>query len=120
MIGQPISVYTDVYGDFTINVSSSIGVCDIKITKPGFLMKELKEIVLKKDLQLSPITMWAGDMNGDNVINMADVIDVVKGYNTIEGDNLYIADYDLNKDGVIKMLDIIIIARNFNMTSYMN
>ena len=120
VIGQPISVYTDVYGNFAINVSNSIVVCNIKISKPGYLMKEVNNIALNQDLLLSPITMWAGDMNKDNVINMTDIMEVAKRFNSIEGNSRYVADYDFNKDGVINMSDILIVAKHFNTISYMS
>lgn len=115
VIGQPISTYTDAYGNFELNVPNTITVCDIKISKPGFLPREITNINVNQE---SPISMWAGDINGDNAINIADIMEVTKDFNSIEGDGTFIADYDFNKDGVINIQDIMIVAKHFNAAGY--
>jgi hypothetical protein len=55
------------------------------------------------------------DLNGDGVINMADVILIATVFNTISGDSKYVPEYDLNGDGAINMVDVIAIASKFNM-----
>ncbi|KNY26650.1 sugar-binding protein [Pseudobacteroides cellulosolvens] len=54
------------------------------------------------------------DLNGDRVINMADVILMAQTFNSVAGDGKYKAAYDLNSDGAINMSDVIAIASNFN------
>lgn len=117
VVGQPIRTFTSVHGSFELNIPNTITLCDIKISKPGFLTRIIKYISTDKDLQLSPISMWAGDINGDNTINMSDIMEAAKAFNSIAGENTYNEDIDFNKDGVINMQDIIIFARNFNATS---
>ncbi|HEY9060603.1 MAG TPA: GDSL-type esterase/lipase family protein [Pseudobacteroides sp.] len=56
----------------------------------------------------------SGDLNNDGVINMSDVIQLAKTFNSVTGDGKYIASYDLNSDGAINMSDVIIIASKFN------
>ncbi|MDP4183119.1 MAG: glycoside hydrolase family 9 protein [Bacillota bacterium] len=56
------------------------------------------------------------DLNGDKVVNMADVILLAKAFNSVVGDGNYKAAYDLNSDNAINMADVIIIANNFNKT----
>lgn len=55
------------------------------------------------------------DLNGDKVVNMADVILLAGAFNAVEGDVKYKAEYDLNSDNVINMADVIYIAGRFNM-----
>ncbi len=57
-----------------------------------------------------------GDINGDGVVNMSDVILIAVSFNSVKGDLKYKAEYDLNGDGVINMQEVIIIALNFNAT----
>lgn len=57
-----------------------------------------------------------GDLNGDGITNMADVILLATKFNGASGDGKYVASYDLNNDGVINMADVIIIATNFGKT----
>ncbi|MCX7748639.1 MAG: glycosyl hydrolase family 18 protein [Clostridia bacterium] len=66
----------------------------------------------------SPIDLWAGDMsiNGlqDHAINMADIVEHIKYFNSSAGEGKYSADADFNQDGAINMTDILIIVKNFN------
>jgi hypothetical protein len=55
------------------------------------------------------------DLNGDGVINMADVILIATVFNTTSGDSKYVPEYDFNGDGAINMVDVIAIASKFNM-----
>mgnify|MGYP001501834552 FL=1 len=66
--------------------------------------------------------MWGGDINGDNVLNMSDVIEIAKAFNSVKGDNTYISVSDVNMDNAINMMDMIVIAKHFNATpdSYKN
>ncbi|MDP4182709.1 MAG: carbohydrate-binding protein [Bacillota bacterium] len=52
------------------------------------------------------------DINGDNVVNMADVIMIARSFNAQVSDTNKRC--DLNKDGVINMGDVILIALKFN------
>lgn len=63
----------------------------------------------------TPTTLkLSGDLNYDNVINMADVILLAKAFNSVKGEIYYILVFDLNRDGAINMLDVIVMAGNFN------
>jgi hypothetical protein len=97
----------------------------IKISKQDYLLREIHNINLTSDLQISkldaPIKMWAGDVSTeglqDNVINIKDIIEIAKVFNSSNGDDRYISGYDFNKDNAINMLDIIIVAKHFNCTT---
>ncbi|MDP4182116.1 MAG: dockerin type I domain-containing protein [Bacillota bacterium] len=54
------------------------------------------------------------DVNGDGVINMADVILIAAHFNTTTSDSNYDRKCDLNNDGAINMSDVIKIASKFN------
>ena len=66
--------------------------------------------------------MWGGDITGDNVLNILDVVEIAKAFNSVKGDKTYISASDVNMDNVINMMDMIIIAKHFNATpdSYKN
>ncbi|MDP4183267.1 MAG: dockerin type I domain-containing protein [Bacillota bacterium] len=55
---------------------------------------------------------------GNNAINMSDIMEASKVFNSIEGDGQYNAEYDFNKDGAINIVDFMIIAKHFNEVSY--
>ena len=97
----------------------------LRITKANYLTREIKNVTVTDNTEIStedaPIIMWAGDMviNGqqDNAINMEDIMHICKSYNTVKGDSRYVESSDLNKDGAINMEDIMIIGKHFNKIS---
>jgi len=115
---------TDSSGYFAIN-NIPEGNYSIKITKSGFLERQISNIVVNKDVLIStkeaPILLWGGDipLNGvqDNVINIADIILVAKSFNTIKGHQAFVEEYDLNCDNTINIIDIMIIAKHFNSST---
>lgn len=93
----------------------------VKISKTSYLAREIRGVNIESNIvigpQNSPILMMAGDINGDNAINMSDVIQIAKAFNASRGTAAYNEAYDLNLDGSVNMTDIIIIARYFGKTS---
>ncbi len=59
-------------------------------------------------------TQWAGDINQDNVINMVDVMEIAKVFNTNSTSEKFNPACDLNRDNSINMVDIMILAAHFN------
>lgn len=125
LIGANVNhAITDSSGYFSIDDIPE-GKYSIKITKSGFLERQISNIVIDGDVLIStkeaPILLWGGDMpqNGvqDNVISMADIILIAKSFNTIKGHEAFVQEYDLNYDNSINILDIMIIARHFNCST---
>jgi endo-1,4-beta-xylanase len=56
------------------------------------------------------------DLNGDKVVNMADVILVATAFGAVSGDSKFNAAYDLTDDGVINMADVIVVGKKFGQT----
>jgi hypothetical protein len=76
---------------------------------------------IKGDVQISTesskLLLWAGDLQQDGAINMADVFLIALLLNSATADIKYKEHYDFNKDGTINMSDLIIIAVHFGKTS---
>jgi len=93
----------------------------VKISKASYLTREIREVNVESDIiigsQSSPVLMMAGDINGDNAINMTDIIQIAKAFNASKGGAAYNEAYDLNMDGSVNMTDIIVIAKYFGKTS---
>jgi len=116
------STITNFDGTFILaNVPVSLKGYTIKISKPGYLSRQLDNIIVAdSDVNLgskdSPIELWAGDINQDDCINMADVVGIAKYFNTNSDDqsfeNPFKYDMDLNKDFSINMIDIFMIAKH--------
>ncbi|MDP4180303.1 MAG: glycoside hydrolase family 48 protein [Bacillota bacterium] len=56
------------------------------------------------------------DVNGDHIINMADVLKLAASFGKRIGDLEYSPILDLNSDGVINMADLVYIAKHFGET----
>lgn len=121
--GTELSALTDQNGYFEIaNVPKNATGYTLKVSKATYLYREIKNVSVTKDMQLStqgkPVIMWAGDMiikdAQDNAINMKDIIELSKCFNSSTGDGKYIQGFDLNIDGAINMNDIVIISKHFN------
>lgn len=124
LAGSAFSTATDSNGYFEIkNVPSRTYM--LNITKANFLTRQIKNISVDKDTELStssnPIILWSGDLetNGpqDGAINLEDVMEICKAFNNVSGDDHYNETLDLNKDNAINLEDVMIVAKHFNKIS---
>ncbi len=124
--GTALSAATNETGYFELNsVPVNSAGYTVRISKPGYLYREIKNVVVTGNVRLGaqdlPILLWAGDIirDGvqDNAINMSDIMDVAKGFNSVSGDGKYSPNYDINRDSSINMSDIMIAAEHFNAVS---
>ncbi len=53
-------------------------------------------------------SLWAVDINNDNVINMSDIVKIDKVFSSCPDDVDFNKDYDFNKDNIINITDIMI------------
>ncbi|MCX7747547.1 MAG: glycosyl hydrolase family 18 protein [Clostridia bacterium] len=125
VVGTGLSAVSDENGNFEIRMVPENTSATIKISKPGYMTREIKNVALTKSVLLgtsaAPLTMWPGDMPiegvQDNAINMSDVVELVRYFNSAAGDGKYVELFDLNKDGAINMADILVIINHFNTSS---
>ncbi|HEY9062078.1 MAG TPA: glycoside hydrolase family 9 protein [Pseudobacteroides sp.] len=127
--GTSFKAVTDDKGYFYIpNIklpSSSNYIFSLLISKSGFLTRKIDNLqgsfVYFVGTSSAPAVMWAGDIpvNGvsDNAINIKDVVEISKVFNSISTDAKYNPDCDLNKDGSINMSDVIVVAKYFGKVS---
>ncbi|MFZ5989035.1 MAG: stalk domain-containing protein [Bacillota bacterium] len=90
----------------------------IIISKAGYLTrKQTVNFSSEQSSKESPIAIWPGDMGQNACINMEDVMEIIKSFNTAEGDERYniVCDYDQN--GAINMADIVCTLQWFNRSS---
>jgi hypothetical protein len=83
------------------------------ISKHGYLSRTVD---LPIGTAKNPIEMWAGDINEDGCINMADIITMVESFNSISGSANYNSICDFNQDQCVNMSDIMIVVLNFAKT----
>lgn len=141
--GSGLSALTDENGYFSLDIPLELykGSLELVISKKNYLTRTYIPLIpspvgydnsshvigtLYVSTKDNPIKIWAGDMekNGvqDGAINMSDIIEIAKVFNSMTGDAKYDADSDFTKDGSINMADVIIVAKHFNATgsSYPN
>lgn len=125
VLGTSFSAQTDTNGFFEIaNIPFSTQGYSLKISKDCYLYRIINDVAVSKDVQIAsaeaPLTMWAGDMkiNGvqDNAINMIDITEVAKGFNSLASEETYNVNSDINRDKAINLIDILILAKHFNNT----
>ena len=124
LVGTGKTAVTDSDGYFEIK-DVPAGTYKVKITKDNYLTREIADVQVSGNKELStseePILLWAGDMiiDGaqDGAINLEDIMEICKSFNTTSSDAKYKADSDLNKDGAINLEDVMIVAKHFNKVS---
>jgi len=124
--GTTFGTVTDANGYFKIdNVPSKTSTYDIKISKPGYLARYITNVSASKTSQYgsssTPVEIWAGDVpnNGvaDDSINMMDIMEIAKCFNSIKGSENFNENCDFNLDDSINMSDVVTVAKHFNETS---
>ena len=88
-------------GAYTIEVAP--GTYAVVLGKPGYLYKTYADVkVADKDVDLGALALLAGELNGDDVINIDDVTTLLANYQKDE----FASDCDLNDDGVVNIDDV--------------
>lgn len=123
--GTELSTTTDEKGYFEITgIPEDMKEFTLEISKPSFLKRNVTvngtgELVVSTED--NPIMLWAGDVvyNGsqDDAINMVDLVQVLKAFNTTEKSEKYVAELDFDQDGAINIREAVIIIKHFNMIS---
>ncbi|HEY9061102.1 MAG TPA: glycoside hydrolase family 9 protein [Pseudobacteroides sp.] len=118
---------TDKNGFFKLeNVPVIRGLYSLSISKPGYLTRNIKDLLGSKNhiigIVSSPVEIWAGDLPAsgnaqDGAINMMDVVEIAKAFNSVKGDALYNSTCDFDMDNSINISDVIQLAKNFSATS---
>jgi hypothetical protein len=99
--------------DGTYSLAASPADYKIKITLPGYLVAE-KDVTLVSDqtLDVGSVTLAAGDINADGVIDPLDVMNLGTAYNA-DPIPPALLNADLNFDGKVNLLDLVLLAINY-------
>jgi hypothetical protein len=62
------------------------------------------------------VTLLAGDVTGDNVVNIFDLTVTAGSLGSPVGTNTTLELMDFNGDGVVTIADLALIAKNYNMS----
>ncbi|HSM70068.1 MAG TPA: carboxypeptidase regulatory-like domain-containing protein [Anaerolineales bacterium] len=98
--------------DGTFSVMAPAGTYKVVATAAGFLSAEASAtLTADATTTLSAVTLLAGDIDGNNVIDQFDAMTIGMSYNASDP-----AAADLNNDGVINVLDLELLAANYRLT----
>ena len=96
----------------TFTLTAPGGTYKVVASSSGFLSAEATAAITNGEtITLVSVTLPAGDIDGNNVIDQFDALTIGMNYNAAEPS---IA--DLNNDGVINVLDLEALARNYRKT----
>jgi hypothetical protein len=96
----------------TFSLTAPAGTYTVRATASGFLSAQGSTTLTSGGTSTMPtITLLAGDLDGNNVIDQLDALTIGMNYNAATP-----AAADLNNDGVINVLDLELLAQNYRET----
>ncbi len=99
--------------DSTFSLTAPAGTYTIKASASGFLTAQGTATITAGDSSTKPaLSLLAGDIDGNNVIDQFDALTIGMSYNTATP-----AEADLNNDGVINVLDLELLASNYRKSA---
>jgi hypothetical protein len=116
------SALTDANGYFQIlDVPASQTGYTLEISKSNSITRQFKNVVVTGNLTIgslgSPVEIWAGDVEQNNVINMGDIMRIAESFNSAAGNSRFNPNNDITMDGAVNMEDVMVVAANFNKTT---
>jgi hypothetical protein len=97
-------------GNFSLEVAP--GTYTVVAVVPGFLRAQKTVTLMIGSTNILPtISLVAGDIDGNNVIDQLDALTIGMSYNSSTP-----AAADLNNDGIINVLDLELLAKNYRKT----
>ena len=86
----------------------------VTATRPGYLSARAANVLPGDNLGL--VTLMAGDVTGDNVVNIFDLTVVAGSLNAPVGTSTALELMDFNGDGVVTIADLALIAKNYGLS----
>lgn len=94
------------------------GTYTLIVSKPGWLSYQLNDVVVSgQDLVLDTITLTAGDITSDGIINATDLGALLGAFGAGSGSASYKANIDLTGDCIINATDLGSLLGNFGASS---
>jgi probable HAF family extracellular repeat protein len=114
---QRQTVYLNSDGSFSFP-STLGGTFDVAAKASHWLRKKITSVAFSGGGIVSGLSfsLLNGDVNGDNTINLADLVAMAAAWRTTPGAAKWNANADLNGDGAVNLSDWLIAARNWRKT----
>ena len=110
--GNSVAGSVNANADGTFSLQSSAGVFTAIVSAPGYLRAQGSASITSGNTTTLPtISLLAGDIDGNDVIDQFDALTIGINYNGTTP-----AAADLNNDGVINVLDLEVLALNYRQT----
>lgn len=93
----------------------------IAVKTPGYLRAASPEFTVTGDIyefELLPLELLAGDISGDNIVDIDDLLILRGAYDTIQGEENYHPAADLNANGKVDLFDLVLLARNYTKEGF--
>jgi hypothetical protein len=97
-----------------ISIPFAAGYPQVTATRPGYLSARAGNVLPGNNLGL--VTLMAGDVTGDNVVNIFDLTVVAGSLNAPVGVSTALEMMDFNGDGVVTIADLALIAKNYGLS----
>lgn len=98
-------------GTFSFETART-GSHDVTIQGPSWLRAKTT-LNLLGDIEGLAFSLFNGDVNGDNSVNLADFLVLRGAFGSTLGNPGYVSGADLNRDGTVNVLDFLILRSNF-------
>lgn len=98
-------------GTFSFETART-GSHDVTIQGPSWLRAKTT-LNLLGDIEGLAFSLFNGDVNGDNSVNLADFLVLRGAFGSTVGNPGYVPGADLNRDGSVNVLDFLILRSNF-------
>ncbi|MBZ0214405.1 MAG: hypothetical protein K8H99_11440, partial [Nitrospirae bacterium] len=98
-------------GTFSFETAHT-GSHDVTIQGPSWLRAKTT-LNLLGDIEGLAFSLFNGDVNGDNSVNLADFLVLRGAFGSTVGNPGYAPGADLNRDGTVNVLDFLILRSNF-------
>jgi hypothetical protein len=102
--------YTGADGSFVVTATHGEGYYTLSASAPGYLTAESSgpiKLTVGDEIELAPITLLGGDVNGDNLIDIRDLSYVAYHLGGLDVQS------DINGDGEVDILDLTLVSGNF-------
>lgn len=86
----------------------------VTVSRPGYLSAQASNVLPGQNLGL--VTLLAGDVTGDNTVNIFDLTVVAGSLNSPVGTSPSLELMDFNGDGVVTIADLAMIAKNYGLS----
>ncbi len=116
-VAGTLEALTATNGDFVIS-DAPADTYTLTAGRAGFLAASCTDVVHTSEAltSLANVELLAGDINGDNAIDIADAVAIGSVFGSTASGEVA----DLNVDGVVDILDLILMSVNYGQTSAAN